>query len=42
MYNMDGTTTFGAVVAYYEDYLRETKRAGKTPVSFLNFIVGRY
>ena len=42
MYSIDPAMSFGQVVCTYEDYIDETRKAGKKPVSFLRFLTGRY
>ena len=42
MYLVEVNNSFSAIVVDYARYARETRSAGKRPVSFLNFIVGRY
>lgn len=42
MYSIDPAMSFGQVVCTYENYVDETRRAGKKPVSFLRFLTGRY
>lgn len=41
-YPINPLMSFGEVVSYYEKYLNTSRREGKTPVSFLHFITGRY
>ena len=42
MYAIDPVMSFAQVVAYYEQYVEDTKNDGKKPVSFLRFVTGRY
>ena len=42
MYSIDPTMSFGQVVAYYDEYVKNTRNKGKEPVSFFHFITGRY
>ena len=42
LYSVDPANTFAAAVGYYEEYSRAAKKNGKKPVSFINFIFGRY
>jgi hypothetical protein len=42
MYTIKPTMTFAEVVMYYDKYAKETRKQGRKPVSFLQFITGRY
>lgn len=41
-YTIDPSMSFAEAVLFYDKYLRETKAQGRTPVTFLRFITGRY
>lgn len=38
----ESMSAFGDAMVYYERYVAKTKAEGKKPVSFFNFICGRY
>ena len=42
MYKIDPEMSFHQVVACYEQYFAETTAQGKTPVTFLRFVTGRF
>ena len=42
MYSINPKMTFHEVVMFYLNYAKETRKAGRKPVSFLRFITGRY
>jgi hypothetical protein len=41
-YTINPDLSFSEVIVYYQKYLTDMKKQGKTPVSFLHFITGRY
>ena len=42
MYLSDPSASLYETIAYYEEYVKESREEGKKPVSFLRYITGRY
>lgn len=41
MYVIQPTMTYDQVIRYYKKYIKETRKRGHKPVSFLRFLTGR-
>lgn len=42
MYTIHPKMTYDQVVRYYKEYVKDMRRRGQEPVSFLHFLTGRY
>lgn len=41
-FTIDPAMNFNEVIAYYEEYLKDTREKGEVPVTFMRFITGRF